>query len=100
MTPTPGAGPDADLLSELLAMLILRGPSDAVTFDEEECAGLRRAFPKGFALLVIGGHDRASVSMRLVGSESEELVRAAYADLADGRLDALRKLFPLGEADG
>lgn len=86
-------GTDPRLLSDVVAMLILQGPSDTVTFAADRQAELRRAFPDGFGLA--GFQDEASgmISVRLLGSEAMALLHRVYDEFQDGKTDTLERLF-------
>jgi hypothetical protein len=83
---------DSSILSELLALTILRGASDSLTFTLEEQHQLRRLFPDGFALLAYGD-ESGTMGMRLVGGESKGLVEQIHDEIGQGQLDTLHRLF-------
>lgn len=87
-------GPDTDpsLLSELIALLILRGEQDNLTFTLDEQARLRRGFPDGFALVAFGTEE-GSIGVRLMGREAAALVDLIHSELEAGSTDTLARLF-------
>ena len=97
-----GLGTDPSILSELIAMLLLRGDTDELTFTGEEHAQLRRAFPNGFALIAYGDADDASnaLHLKILGAESKATVEDIYAELTEDKLDLLQRLFEGAEKPG
>ena len=94
-----GLSTDPRMLSEVIAMLILRGGSDTLTFSPDEQEQLRRVFPNGFALVAYGEYDDAALSLRLLGRESEALIELIHGELQRGRTDALERLFEERKGD-
>jgi len=86
-------GGDPSLVTEIVAMLMLRSGQDTLTFTAADFEELRRVFPDGHALLAYGDDHNRTVSIKLLGYESRPLVDAIYDELEDGRTDLLERLF-------
>lgn len=88
-----GGGADPHMLSEMLAMVILRGSSDTLSFTAEQQDELRRAFPGGFALVAYGEPATRSLSLKLMGREAMAMIERIHEEMEAGSLGTLERLF-------